>query len=50
MQPPSVVQLYLRLAALTVIIGISAVIAGITGALLKDHLVGLYRRWLYYWE
>jgi uncharacterized membrane protein len=49
-EPPSVFRLYIRLALLTLIFGVSAVIAGVVGALLKDYLTVLYRQWIYYLE
>jgi hypothetical protein len=49
-EPPSVIELYLRLASLTMMISVCVVIVAVTGALLKDHLLNLYRKWLYYLE
>ncbi len=49
-ESPSVISLYFRLAVLTVLVGVLAVIAGVAGSLLKDHFVNLYRKWLNYLE
>ncbi len=49
-ESPSVVSLYIRLVAVSLLIGVSAVIAGVVSSLLKDYLVSLYRKWLYYLE
>ncbi len=49
-QSPSVISLYFRLAVLTVLVGVLAVIAGVAGSLLKDYFVNLRRKWLNYLE
>ena len=49
-ESPSVISLYIRLALLSVLIGVIAMIAGVLGSMLKDYLVNLYRKWLYYLE
>ena len=49
-EAPPVIRLYIRLAVLSTLIGICAVIAGIIGGVLKDRLESAYRRWLYYLE
>ena len=46
--PPAVLRLYIRLAMLILIFNVSAVIAAMVGALLKDYLTDLYRQWMYY--
>ena len=48
LEPPSVIDLYIRLALLSVLIGVSALIVGVMFGLLGDHLKGLYRKWIYY--
>ena len=47
-QPPSVISLYIRLAVLSVLIGVSAVIAGVMFGLLEEYLTAFYRRWINY--
>jgi hypothetical protein len=47
-EPPSVVSLYLRLALVTLVIGLVAVIAGVIGSLLNDYLENIYRKWINY--
>ena len=47
-EPPSVIRLYIKFALLSILIGVTAVIAGITFGLLEEYLVGLYRKWIYY--
>ncbi len=47
-EPPSVIRLYIRLALLSVLIGASAVIAGVMFGLLEDYVTGLYRKWINY--
>ncbi len=41
-------RLYIRLALLALIFSVSAVIAGVVGALLKDYLTDLYQQWIHY--
>ena len=47
-EPPSVIQLYIRFALMSVLIGVSAVIAGVIFSLLEDYISGLYRKWINY--
>ena len=47
-EPPSVISLYIRLAWLSLLIGVLAVIAGVVGSVLNDYFANLYRKWLYY--
>jgi hypothetical protein len=49
-ESPSVISLYFRLAVLTVLVGVLAMIAGVVGSLLKDYFVNLHRKWLNYLE
>ncbi len=49
-ESPSVISHYFRLAVLTMLVGVVAVIAGVAGSLLKDYFVNLYRKWLNYLE
>ncbi len=49
-ESPSVVSHYFRLAVLSLLIGVFALIAGVVGSLLKDYFVNLYRKWLNYLE
>ena len=49
-ESPSVISLYFRLAVLTVLVGVLAMIAGVVGSLLKDYFVNLRRKWLNYLE
>ena len=49
-EAPSVIRLYIRLAILSLLIGVCAVIAGIVGGVVRDRLLDVYRRWLNYLE
>ena len=49
-EPPSVISLYIRLAWLSLLIGVLAVIAGVVGSVLEDYFAKLYRKWIYYLE
>jgi hypothetical protein len=49
-ESPSVISLYFRLAVLTILVGVLAMIAGVLGSLLKDYVVNLHRKWLNYLE
>ena len=50
LEPPSVISLYIRLALLTLTVGVCAVIAGVVGSLLRDYFLNLYRKWVNYLE
>ena len=47
-ESPSVISLYVRLAVLTVLVGVLAMIAGVVASYLRDYFVNLRRKWLNY--
>lgn len=47
-ESPSVISLYIRLAWLSLLIAILAVIAGVVGSVLSDYFANLYRKWIHY--
>ena len=49
-EPPSVIDLYIQLAVITLTITIFAVIAGLIATLLRDYVQDAYRRWINYLE
>ena len=48
LEPPSAMNLYVRLALLSVMVSGFALIAVVLASMLENYLMKLYQKWLYY--